>query len=163
MPKTNVLAKIKKIDIQNKILGEDWKQHITLTLGEIELTDVNLCALRNFRPHEEVMVNLSTLQLTVGDLAESQKLALLAKDIDATPAPLPTGMTENGLGGSGGRQVKPDHLSHKKSAIDYSLDASPAGSLDRDVTAFENDIETKVFENGEDDVDPSKVLKTFEF
>ena len=146
MPKTNVLAKIKKIDIQNRIMGEDWKQHITLTLGEIELTDANLCALRNFRPHEEVMVNLSTLQLSVGDLAETQKLALLAKDIDATPAPLP------------------EKVSHKDTATDYSLDATSTGRHGGEGTDFDgNAIETKVFENGEDDVDPGKILKTFEF
>lgn len=155
MPKTNVLAKIKKIDIQNKILGEDWKQHITLTLGEIELTDANLCALRNFRPHEEVMVNLSTLQLSVGDLAEHQKMALLSKDIDASPAPLGEGMIESTLGVSGGRLVKPGHPNSQETQTDYTLDATPV--LDG---AY---IETKVFENGEDDVDPSKVVKSFEF
>lgn len=155
MPKTNVLAKIKKIDIQNKILGEDWKQHITLTLGEIELTDANLCALRNFRPHEEVMVNLSTLQLSVGDLAEHQKMALLSRDIDATPAPLPEGMTENSMGGTGGRQTKPGHSISQEPRTDYNLDASPMPDG--------ASIETKVFENGEDDVDPSKIVKSFRF
>ena len=131
MPKTNVLAKVKKIDIQYKVMGEDWKQHITLTLGEIELTDANLIAIRKFRPHEEVMVNLSTLQLSLGDLEASQRMALLDKDTDATPAPLPVKVPHNGT------------------ETDYNLDASPI--LDG------ASIETKVFENGEDDVDPSKV------
>lgn len=137
MPKTNVLAKVKKIDIQNKVMGEDWKQHITLTLGEIELTDANLIAIRKFRPHEEVMVNLSTLQLSLGDLEASQRMAMLDKDTDATPAPLPVRVSNNGT------------------ETDYTLDASPV--LDG------ASIETKVFENGEDDVDPSKVVKSFEF
>ncbi len=65
MPKTNVLVKVKKIDILNKVLGADWKQTITLILEEIELTDANLIAIRKFRPDEEVMVNLSTMQLSM--------------------------------------------------------------------------------------------------
>ena len=137
MPKTNVLAKVKKIDIQNKVMGEDWKQHITLTLGEIELTDANLIAIRKFRPHEEVMVNLSTLQLSLGDLEASQRMAMLDKDTDATPAPLPVKVPNNGT------------------ETDYSLDASPI--LDG------ASMETKVFENGEDDVDPRLIVKSFEF
>ena len=156
MPKTNVLAKVKKIDIQNKVMGEDWKQHITLTLGEIELTDANLIAIRKFRPHEEVMVNLSTLQLSLGDLEATQRMALLDKDTDATPAPLAEGMIENSLGSSGSRMVTSQEQAE---STDYNLDASPVRE-----GSFEGaSIETKVFENGEDDVDPRMIVKSFEF
>jgi len=87
MPITNIISKVKKIDIQNKVIGEDWKQTITLTLGEIELKNENLIALRQFRPNEEVLVNLKSLQLSLGDIPEEQKGIFLDRDTDVAPVP----------------------------------------------------------------------------
>ena len=143
MPKTNVLAKIKKIDILNKVMGADWKQTITLTLGEIELTDANLIAIRKFRPDEEVMVNLSTMQLSLGDLELSQRQAMLDKDTDATPAPIP--------------EPKPSDQSVDDHSVDLSTPLTEFDVLEGDA------IEVKVFEDGEDDVDPANIVKSFQF
>ncbi len=142
MPKTNVLAKVKKIDIQNKVLGLNWKQTITLVLGEIELTDANLIAIRKFRPDEEVMVNLSTLQLQLGDLEQSQRDALLDRGTDDTPAPLP--------------EPKPGKPGDEEETL--SLEVSDSEDFDG------GDFDMRIVEDDEeDDVDPANVLASFSF
>ncbi|MDW7678596.1 MAG: hypothetical protein SCK57_13120 [Bacillota bacterium] len=138
MPMTNIIAKVKKLDIQNRVIGEDWKQTITLTLGEIELKNENLIALRQFRPFEEVLVNLKSLQLSLGDLPEEQKTLFLDRDTDATPVPAPA------------RAV-----SGESTPADYDLSAP--------VVLEGSPIEVKVFEDGEDDVDPASIVKSYTF
>jgi hypothetical protein len=87
MPMTNIIAKVKKIDIAEPGAGDDWKQTITLTLGDIELKNENLIAIRQFRPNEEVLVNLKSLQLSLGDLPAEQKGMFLDRDTDVAPVP----------------------------------------------------------------------------
>ncbi len=87
MPITNIIAKVKKINLDNKVIGDDWKQSITIMLGDIELTDANLIALRKFRPNEEVLVNLKTVQLVMGELEAEQRTRMLEISTDATPSP----------------------------------------------------------------------------
>lgn len=67
MPNTNLVAKIKKIDISNKVASESWSQSITILLSDIELNDENLVAIRKFRPNEEISVSLQPLQLSIVD------------------------------------------------------------------------------------------------
>jgi len=74
MPCTELVAKIKKIDITNKVAAENWSQTITITLSDIELNDENLIAIRKFRPNEEVKVHLQSLQLSMEEVTERQKL-----------------------------------------------------------------------------------------
>jgi len=74
MPCTELVAKIKKIDITNKVAAENWSQTITITLSDIELNDENLIAIRKFRPHEDVKVHLQSLQLSMEEVTERQKL-----------------------------------------------------------------------------------------
>lgn len=138
MPMTNIIAKVKKLDIQNRVIGDDWKQTITLTLGEIELKNENLIALRQFRPFEEVLVNLKSLQLSLGELPEEQKGLFLEKDTDATPVPDPVRV-----------------VSDKNESADYDL-STP-------VILEGSPIEVKVFEDGEDDVDPASIVKSYTF
>jgi hypothetical protein len=69
-----IIAKIKKIDITNKVAAENWSQTITITLSDIELNDENLIAIRKFRPNEEVTVHVQSLQLSMEEVAERQKL-----------------------------------------------------------------------------------------
>ena len=140
MPITNIISKVKKIDIQNKVIGDDWKQTITLTLGEIELKNENLIALRQFRPFEEVLVNLKSLQLSLGDLPEDQKILFLEKDTDATPVP------------------EPVRGSKESDAEEVEIDLSAPVILER------VPIEVKEFEEGEeDDVDPKDIVKSYTF
>lgn len=77
MPCTNLFAKIKKIDITNKVYGDKWNQAITITLSDIELNDENLITIRKFRPSEEVKVNLKSLQLSIDEIEEREKLKKL--------------------------------------------------------------------------------------
>ena len=67
MPTTKLIAKIKKIDISNKVTAENWSQSITILLSDIELNDENLIAIRKFRPNEEISVSFETLQLSMLD------------------------------------------------------------------------------------------------
>ena len=147
MPMTNIIAKVKKLDIQNRVIGDDWKQTITLTLGEIELKNENLIALRQFRPFEEVLVNLKSLQLSLGDLPAEQKTLFLDRDTDATPVLDPVRVV-SGEGGSGKRDGESDPADYDLSAP-VVLEGSP--------------IEVKVFEDGEDDVDPASIVKSYTF
>lgn len=62
MPKSQLIAKIKRMDVTNKVKRNHWKQVIGITLGEIALNDENLLAIRKFRPNEEVMVTILPLQ-----------------------------------------------------------------------------------------------------
>lgn len=77
MPCTMIIAKIKKIDITNKVAAENWTQTITITLSDIELNDDNLIAIRKFRPNEEVKVHLQSLQLSMEEILEREKLRKL--------------------------------------------------------------------------------------
>lgn len=74
MKGTELIAKIKKIDIKNKVVGENWHQTISIVLDEIELTNENLIAIRQFRPDEDIKVNLNRLQMTFDELEERKKL-----------------------------------------------------------------------------------------
>ncbi|ABR47087.1 hypothetical protein Amet_0862 [Alkaliphilus metalliredigens QYMF] len=65
MPTTTLIAKIKKIDISNKVAADTWSQSISIVLSDIELNDENLVALRKFRPNEEISVSLDPLQLSM--------------------------------------------------------------------------------------------------
>lgn len=74
MPCTSIIAKVKKMDITNKVAAENWTQTITITLSDIELNDENLIAIRKFRPNEEVKVHLQSLQLSMEEIAERESL-----------------------------------------------------------------------------------------
>jgi len=74
MPCTDLVAKVKKIDITNKVASDNWSQTITITLSDIELNDENLIAIRKFRPHEDVKVHIQSLQLSMEEVTERQKL-----------------------------------------------------------------------------------------
>ncbi len=77
MPCTNLFAKVKKMDITNKVTADKWSQTITITLSDIELNDENLIAIRKFRPNEEVKVSLQSLQLSMDEIEEREKLKKL--------------------------------------------------------------------------------------
>ncbi|MCC5911661.1 MAG: hypothetical protein JJT76_14645 [Clostridiaceae bacterium] len=70
MPNTEFIAKVKKMDIVNKVTNDNWNQSITIVLSDIELNDENLIAIRKFRPNEEISVSFKTLQLTMSDFHE---------------------------------------------------------------------------------------------
>lgn len=76
---TELIAKIKKIDINNKVFKEKWEQTITITLSDIELNDENLVTLTDFRPNEEILVSLSKLQMTFGEIAKQERLKNIRK------------------------------------------------------------------------------------
>lgn len=72
-------AAIKKIEIVNKATKEEWQQSIRVILGEIELNNENLIALRQFRPDEFVHVSIDAAQLSLEDLKQSQTTKKMQK------------------------------------------------------------------------------------
>ncbi|MDW7672571.1 MAG: hypothetical protein SCK57_14385 [Bacillota bacterium] len=141
MPMTNIISKVKKIDIQNRVTGKDWKQSITVTMGDIELQNENLIAIRQFRPNEEVLVNLKSLQLSLGDLPTDQKRVFLGRDTDVAPV--------------AEQEIRKPEDQEGSEPADYVL-SEP-------VVREGSPIEVKVFEDGEDDVDPRNIVKSYTF
>lgn len=73
MPKSQLVAKIKRMDVTNKIQRKHWKQMIGISLGEIALNDENLLAIRKFRPNEEVLVTITPMQQDMAEELERIK------------------------------------------------------------------------------------------
>lgn len=72
-------AAIKKIEIINRATKDEWQQSIRVILGDIELNNENLIALRQFRPDEAVHVSIQAAQLSLEDLRESQTIKKVDK------------------------------------------------------------------------------------
>lgn len=73
MGSSQLKATIKKIEIINKALKEEWQQSIRVVLGDIELNNDNLIQLRQFRPDEPVNVTFDSVQLNFQDLRKAEK------------------------------------------------------------------------------------------
>ena len=68
MRKADFQARIRKIEIANKVLSDGWSQTIRVQLDEIGLTNENLLELRQFKPNEQVKVIIEPVQLTLFDM-----------------------------------------------------------------------------------------------
>lgn len=75
MRKADFRAKIKKIEIMNRVLSDGWAQSIRVILDDIELTNENLMELRQFRPDEPVLVEIKPEQLSLLDYHAAKKPA----------------------------------------------------------------------------------------
>ncbi len=78
MRKADFQARVKKIEINNRVLSDGWAQSIRVVLEDIELTDENLTELRQFRPNELVIVEISPVQPS---LFESEKIIVKQKEM----------------------------------------------------------------------------------
>lgn len=85
MVKADFKARVKKIEIVNRVLTDGWAQSIRLVLEDIELTDENLLELRQFKPNEAVMVVMTPVQMTLFDQVPAEKpknnLRVLKQDV----------------------------------------------------------------------------------
>jgi hypothetical protein len=72
MRKADFQARIKKIEIVNKVLADGWAQSIRVNLDDIELTNENLLELRQFRPNEPVNVIIKSAELNLLDMGLPQ-------------------------------------------------------------------------------------------
>lgn len=70
MRQADFKARIKKIEIVNRVLTDGWAQSIRVILEDIELTNENLLELKQFRPNEQVLVELSPVQINLFDMKE---------------------------------------------------------------------------------------------
>lgn len=67
MRQADFRARIKKIEIANRTLSDGWTQAIRVLLDDIELTNENLLELKQFRPNEPIMVQITPLQITLSE------------------------------------------------------------------------------------------------
>lgn len=103
MRKADFEARIKKIEIVNRVLHDSFEQTLRVVLDEVAVTNENLLELRQFRPNEAVMVSITARQVNMlellgpgskteaGDIKSEEEL--LIKD-------------DSGAAGSGGQVVK---------------------------------------------------------
>ncbi len=72
MRKADFKARVKKIEIVNRVLTDGWAQSIRVTLEDIELSNENLLELKQFKPNEQVLVELSPVQVSLFDVKKQQ-------------------------------------------------------------------------------------------
>ncbi|MGI6491382.1 MAG: hypothetical protein ACOX0T_03015 [Pelotomaculum sp.] len=65
MRKADFTARVKKIEIVNRVLADGWAQSIRVILEDIELTNENLLELKQFRPNENVVVVITPVQVNL--------------------------------------------------------------------------------------------------
>ncbi len=90
MRKADFQARIKKIEIVNKVLADGWAQSIRVNLGDIELTNENLLELRQFRPNEPVSVIIEPVELNLLDIAsrgEDENYLTFTEEEGSEPSP----------------------------------------------------------------------------
>jgi hypothetical protein len=75
--KADFIARIRKIEIVNRVLVDKFSQHLQVTLADVDVTDENLKELRQFRPNELVLVTIAPVQ---------QSLPIAAPETSARPA-----------------------------------------------------------------------------
>lgn len=68
MRKADFKARIKKIEIVNRVLNDGWSQSIRVILEDIDLTNENLLELKQFMPNEDVVVEITPVQPSLFDL-----------------------------------------------------------------------------------------------
>ena len=142
MPKSQLVAKIKRMDVTKKIQRKHWKQMIGISLGEIALNDENLLAIRKFRPNEEVLVTITPMQQ---DMAEELERI---KRVHPVEGILPETETE----GLSDLPANP-------------LDLLTEGEDEEDEVGGQELVEITLLKEGEEDTlaEGEEVSKTFEF
>lgn len=67
MRKADFKARIKKIEIVDRVLSDSWEQSIRVILEDIDLTNENLLELKQFMPNENVFVEITPVQASLFD------------------------------------------------------------------------------------------------
>ncbi|HPU35320.1 MAG TPA: hypothetical protein PL078_06220 [Bacillota bacterium] len=73
MRKADFKARVKKIEIVNRVLTDGWAQSIRVVLEDIDLTNENLLELKQFRPNENVVVEITPVQVNLFDMGAAEK------------------------------------------------------------------------------------------
>lgn len=100
MRKADFKARIKKIEIANRTLTDGWAQSIRVLLDDIELTNENLLELKQFRPNEPVLVQITPVQVSLDETPVVQSEERLDEDelafefLEGEPEELPPGAVE---------------------------------------------------------------------
>lgn len=74
MRKADFKARVKKIEIVNRVLSESWEQSIRLILEDIDLTNENLLELKQFMPNENVFVEITPVQPSLFESQDPNKI-----------------------------------------------------------------------------------------
>lgn len=74
MRKADFKARIKKIEIANRTLADGWAQAIRVLLDDIELTNDNLLELKQFKPNEPVLVQITPVQVSLTESTSDSKV-----------------------------------------------------------------------------------------
>jgi hypothetical protein len=82
--KADLKARIKKIEIVNRVLSDDWAQSIRVILEDIDLTNENLLELKQFRPNETVTVTIEPLQVSFADLHGKQEILEMDQELETS-------------------------------------------------------------------------------
>lgn len=75
--KADFQARIKRIEIANRVLKGGWRQSIRVVLDDIALTNDNLLELRQFRPNESVAVIIRPVPVIDAANAASEEVPLV--------------------------------------------------------------------------------------
>jgi len=157
MPKSQLIAKIKRMDVTNKIQRKHWKQMIGISLGEIALNDENLLAIRKFRPNEEVLVTITPMQR---DMAEEMDRIKKANPVEGVIA------ESGGLTDLSDMSGLRDTSNLPENPLDLLIEDEPymAGG-DGEEEDAEELLEITVLQDGEEETlaEGEEVSKTFEF
>lgn len=119
MRKADFQARIKKIEIVNKVLNDGWAQTIRVQLDDIDLTNENLLELRQFRPNEQVKVIIEPVQLTLFDTVEARAQSKTRSVTAPTQKPALDNTAE-------------DYLVFTEEAVDQSVEEPPPGKVVRE-------------------------------
>ena len=138
---TELIAKIKKIDINNKVLKGKWEQTISITLSDIAVNDTNLISLADYKPNEEILVSLEKLQVSIDDIERPKRLrqrqGIIKEETEEKNSP------QN-------HQQKEDGLIH-------------LNDIDEDEDEDEEFFAVEEIEEGEELPEGDRILKTFDF
>lgn len=85
MRKADLKARIKKIEIVNRVLTDGWSQSIRVILEDIDLTNENLLELKQFMPNENVVVEIYPVQVSLFDVKTPEKSQETGHELNNDP------------------------------------------------------------------------------
>lgn len=84
--RADFVARIRKIEIVNRVLVDKFSQHLQVTLADVDVTDENLKELRQFGPNELVLVTIEPVQQSLPIAAAPETPARPVAERSAGPA-----------------------------------------------------------------------------
>lgn len=105
MRKADLKARIKKIEIVNKVLSDSWQQSIRVIMEDIDLTNENLLELKQFMPNENVLVVITPIQVSLFDQKAAEQSMDTGDELNSEDV-MPLSLDENEEDEDNGTLVK---------------------------------------------------------